>query len=73
MGIGYNQGMEITLNGEKKAVKAVNVKELIAELGLAGRPVAVERNRKVVPRKAHSDTTLQPGDAIELVTLVGGG
>ena len=29
--------MEITLNGEKKAVKAVNVKELIAELGLAGR------------------------------------
>lgn len=65
--------MEITVNGEQKDVTAANVRDLIVELGLAGRPVAVERNRRVVPRKSHSDTPLQPGDTIELVTLVGGG
>jgi len=65
--------MLVTVNGEQKDVRAANVGDLIVELGLAGRPVAVERNRRVVPRNAHDATPLEPGDRIELVTLVGGG
>jgi sulfur carrier protein len=46
---------------------------LLAELGLAGRPVAVERNREIVPRARHPETELADGDRLELVTFVGGG
>lgn len=35
--------------------------------------VAVELNLEVVPRRLHSEVILQDGDAVELVTLVGGG
>ncbi|HEX2687278.1 MAG TPA: sulfur carrier protein ThiS [Kofleriaceae bacterium] len=46
---------------------------LIEELGLAGKPVAVERNRDVVPRALHASTVLAAGDRLEVVTFVGGG
>ena len=49
------------------------VAALIAELGLADRRVAVERNREVVPRAQHASTELAAGDRLELVTFVGGG
>ena len=42
-------------------------------LGLAGKPVAVERNREIVPRAQHATTLLAAGDRLELVTFVGGG
>ncbi|MFO1062626.1 MAG: sulfur carrier protein ThiS [Pirellulales bacterium] len=35
--------------------------------------VAVERNMELVPRRRHADTILCEGDAVEVVTLVGGG
>ncbi|MEM6334217.1 MAG: sulfur carrier protein ThiS [Planctomycetota bacterium] len=65
--------MTITLNGEIKATDAQTVAQLLAELGLADRPVAVEQNATVVPKRKHADTPLTEGDTLELVTLVGGG
>lgn len=66
--------IDITVNGKQRQVpEGMTVADLIAELGLAGRPVAVERNREVVPRKAHADTPVEAGDQLELVTFVGGG
>lgn len=66
--------IEITVNGTPRQVRSgITVADLIAELGFAGRPVAVERNREVVPRKAHPETRLAAGDRLELVTFVGGG
>ncbi|PYQ55785.1 MAG: thiamine biosynthesis protein ThiS [Acidobacteria bacterium] len=41
--------------------------------GLAGRPVAVEHNRRVVPRAEHASVRLNHGDTLEIVTFVGGG
>ena len=46
---------------------------LLAELGLGGRQVAVERNREIVPRARHAEVELADGDRLELVTFVGGG
>ena len=46
---------------------------LRAELGLADRPVAVEVNLELVPRRLHADRPLAEGDRVEIVTLVGGG
>jgi len=64
---------ELEVNGEAKKTAAATVQELLAELGLAGQAVAVELNQAVVPKKQHSQTELNEGDKIELVTLVGGG
>ncbi len=65
--------MQLIVNGENRDVTAESVTELLAELGLAGQPVAVELNQELVPRKAHATTRLSDGDRLELVTLVGGG
>lgn len=66
--------IEVVVNGGPRRVPAgLSVAGLLAELGLAGKPVAVERNREVVPRAAHASTVLAAGDRVELVTFVGGG
>lgn len=65
--------MEVTVNGQMRQVRAGSVGELLAELGLAGQPVAVELNEELVPKARHEATGLTPGDRLELVTLVGGG
>ena len=66
--------MRITLNGEARDVpESCSVAELVAELGLKPEQVAVEVNRELVARARRAEHPLRPGDAIELVTLVGGG
>ncbi|HEY5948304.1 MAG TPA: sulfur carrier protein ThiS [Kofleriaceae bacterium] len=65
---------EVVVNGHPRTVlQGTTVAALIAELGLADRRVAVERNREVVPRAEHANTVLAAGDRLELVTFVGGG
>jgi len=66
--------VEITVNGQKRTVPpGMTVEALLAELGLTGMPAAVEVNRTLVPRRRHRESVLRPGDAVEVVTLVGGG
>jgi sulfur carrier protein len=66
--------IEVVVNGQTRQVAAgATIKELLAALGLGGKPVAVERNREVVPRARHGETQLADGDRLELVTFVGGG
>ena len=66
--------MQITVNGEAKTVReGLSVRELVEELGLTEGPVAVERNREVVPRAQHATTRLAERDSVEIVHLVGGG
>jgi len=66
--------VEITVNGQARRVpECATVAALLAELDLAGKPVAVEVNRELVPRERHADHRLAPGDRLEIVTLVGGG
>jgi sulfur carrier protein len=69
-----SQSLEITVNGEQRTVPAgTTVAGLLVELGFTDRPVAVERNRDVVPRAQHATTELGHGDSLEIVTFVGGG
>ncbi|MEX0718221.1 MAG: sulfur carrier protein ThiS [Planctomycetaceae bacterium] len=64
----------IRLNGEPRTVSSgTTVAALLAELGKTSRAVAVERNETVVPRARHAECVLEPGDRVEIVTLVGGG
>ncbi len=66
--------MELTVNGEQRTLdEPTHVHGLLAELGLADRPCAVEVNETLVPASSHQDHQLHAGDRIEIVTLVGGG
>jgi sulfur carrier protein len=66
--------VDIIVNGEPRNVPPkMSVAELLVDLEVAGRPVAVEVNRELVPRAHHAAHILRDGDRLEIVTLVGGG
>jgi thiazole synthase len=66
--------LQLTINQEpKRFANPLSVADLLEELRLDPRRVAVEINREVVPRARHGDRALVNGDAVEIVTLVGGG
>jgi len=69
-----SQKMRILINGEWREVPCgTTLADLLKELKLADKPVAVERNLEVVPKSKHAETPLAEGDRLEIVTLVGGG
>jgi sulfur carrier protein len=64
----------IRVNGDMRHfAHPLAVSDLLAELALAGKKVAVERNGEIVPRGAHGSTLLLDGDQLEIVVAVGGG
>jgi len=64
----------IQCNGAPREIpQGMTVAELVAELGVGDKKFAVERNREVVPRAELDRVTLQEGDEVNVVTLVGGG
>ena len=66
--------LNIIVNDARQTVPAgTNVESLLELLGVQPRFLAVELNRRVVPRGDHRQTLLAEGDQIEIVTLVGGG
>jgi sulfur carrier protein len=66
--------MRIEVNGEATEVKAeTTISGLLEHLGIGVGPVAVERNREIVPRAQHPVTLLCEGDQLEVVHFVGGG
>jgi thiamine biosynthesis protein ThiS len=66
--------MQITINGQSHEVaETISVAQLIEQLHLAGKPLAVEVNLELVPRQHHAGRGLADGDRVEIVTLVGGG
>ena len=66
--------LHVTVSGQAREVAAgTTVEHLLAALGAAGKPCAVEVNREIVSRSAHATHTLHEGDAIEIVGFVGGG
>lgn len=66
--------IRIELNGASRDVRAgATVAEIVADLGLRPEVVAVEVNRALVKRSEREVRALSDGDAVEVVTLVGGG
>jgi len=64
----------VTLNGAAASLPAGTTVAQVVDRATRDRSrVAVERNREVVPRARWEDTVVEPGDEIEVVTLVGGG
>ena len=66
--------MKLTVNGRDTDLDGpCTVADLLVRFDLAGAPCAVEVNGELVPKARHAEHRVADGDAIEIVTLVGGG
>ena len=66
--------MELTVNGEARTLpEPLTVAELLTELGMAGRRIALELNGEILPRGEFGKTLLASGDTLEIVQAIGGG
>jgi thiamine biosynthesis protein ThiS len=64
----------IRVNGEHRRMQgAISIAEMLNELGLDPRRVAVERNLEIVPRSSLGAVQVEDGDDYEIVHFVGGG
>jgi sulfur carrier protein len=66
--------MNLIVNGQPRVTSdRITLAELLAEMELSPKRVAVEVNLEVVPRGEHETHVLREGDRLEIVTFVGGG
>jgi len=66
--------LSIVVNGSSRVcTDQATIADLVRELALEGKRVAVERNGEIVPKSQHAATLLASGDRIEVVRAVGGG
>ena len=66
--------MQITLNGDAHELAGpLSVTELLAQLQIDARRVAVEHNLVVLKRAVFDATIVREGDQVEIVNFVGGG
>ena len=64
----------LSINGKPRQFdSAIMIADLIRDLGLEGKRIAVERNGEIVPRSEFVSIELADGDDIEIVGAVGGG
>ena len=66
--------MKVTVNGQERELAApLTVAALLDTLGMAGKRVAVEVNREIVPRSRHAEYKVKDQDRVEVVIAIGGG
>ncbi len=64
----------LTVNGEKRELEGpVRLTAFLETLDIDTRNVAVAHNGAVLQREKWSEVTLQDGDVLEIVRMVGGG
>jgi thiamine biosynthesis protein ThiS len=64
----------VTVNGRSTSVKrGSTIAELVTQLGLVAQAVVVEFNGEPLLREQFASTELEPGDAVEIAHMVGGG
>jgi sulfur carrier protein len=67
--------MRLKVNGTSRKFDRPlrTVADLVRELSLEGKRIAVERNGAIVPRSRYADTPVAEDDTLEIVGAVGGG
>jgi len=70
----YVPSVRVIVNGEPREVRdGLSVADLVAEIGLLERRIAVELNREILARDHYGARRLVAGDEVEIVHFVGGG
>jgi sulfur carrier protein len=66
--------VNLILNGQARAYDGpATIGDLLAALGLAGRPVLVELNGTALPASERAAAPLAEGDRVEIIELAAGG
>ena len=65
--------MKLTVNGDTLTLDGTTIADLVTQLNLTGRRLAVEVNREIIPKSLHGDVALNEGDVVEIVHAIGGG
>ena len=66
--------IQIIVNGRSVEIESpMTIERLLDTVDVPPNYLAVERNAVVVPREDYAKVTVNAGDDIEVVTLVGGG
>ncbi len=66
--------IKIQVNGEPHTcVASIPLPELLTQLDLNPRLIAVEYNGEILHRQYWQQTQMRSGDRLEIVTIVGGG
>ena len=66
--------ISVSINGTARDLpQAISVAELIQDMQLGGKRIALERNGEIVPRSRFEQQMLADGDKLEIVVAVGGG
>ncbi|WP_017655254.1 sulfur carrier protein ThiS [Fortiea contorta] len=69
-----SEQITLQVNGEAQTcLSPLFLPDLLQQLGFNPRLVAVEYNGEILHRQFWTQTNLQPGDRLEVVTIVGGG
>jgi sulfur carrier protein len=64
----------VQVNGDRRqCLPQTRLPDLLTQLGMNPRLVAVEYNGEILHRQLWDDTEVQEGDRLEIVTIVGGG
>jgi sulfur carrier protein len=66
--------IELTINGAPHHFEhTITISELLQQLELAGKRLALERNGEIIPRGEFNSAKIANGDRLEIITAVGGG
>lgn len=66
--------VKVLVNGQPQSLeRSLTVADLLVQLQLPPRGIAVELNSQIVPKARHAEQLLADGDRLEIVSLVGGG
>lgn len=57
----------------RELAEPISIAALLDANGYAGRAVAVEINRAIVPKSLHAQHLVHDGDQVEVVHAIGGG
>lgn len=63
----------VKINGEYLDISEKTISEYLISAGYDTKRVAVELNGDIVPKAKYSEIILKSGDAVEVVSFVGGG
>lgn len=68
------KAISIQVNGESRETRlGTTVEGLLSQLGLNAGRVAIEYNRRILPKGRWGETQVGEGDQFEIVQFVGGG
>ncbi len=66
--------IKITLNGEEKILeKSITIAQLISDLALDTKKIAVEKDLQIINSTEFSKIILDEGSKVEIVHFIGGG